>query len=206
MRKPGMLQFEVDGKYSIIRGDSLEGILRHPITMTGQMADADASKLALRGQIVSYNAGTKRYSPIFVMEISSRDSEGVYDGVQYGKVSVGDTVHVLNADGTEGVDATVTAVSYSKNTDSIVEARSMSITVDYGAETEPTSAALILFDGMEAASMDGIIYESFNDINIPVSVCVEGARPETIAGGATAFVLEGLGGTLVQDLLFWQAY
>ena len=206
MRKPGMLQFEPDVRFNIIRGDSLEGLLVRPLVITGQIADADLPKLALRGQIVSYNSATKLYKPIFVMEITTRNGVGDYDGVQYGKVLPGATVHVMNADGTEGVDATVSSVEYSENTETAVDARVMSLVLDYGAGTEPTTPALILFDGMEAATMDGIIYESFHDVNIPVAVKVEGARPETIAGGATEFVIDGLGATLRSDVLFWQAY
>ena len=204
MKKPGMLAFQPDVSYSIIRGDSFEELLRHPFILTGQVANTN--KLALRGQIMSYDEATEIWSPIFVMEIKSSASAGVYTGVQYGKVSVGDTVHVMKADGTGGVDAEVTAVEYSENTDSVIEARSMTITVDYGAGTEPANAALILFEAMENATMDGIVYESFDDVNIPIALDIMGARPERICGGSTAFVQEGLGAIVRCDAFLWSAF
>lgn len=193
MRKPGMLQWEQIEGEEITRSDSLEGLLRHPLIVSGTYDEAFGTPR--RGQLVVYDEATEVYKPVIAAEITAVNGAGDYDVTRWGDIEVGATVHVAEEDGAAPVAATVTAIDTDAGT----------LTVDFGGGVEPAAPALVLYDGQEAvAAIDGIVYESSLDTDCAVAISVEGARPETVAGGASSFV-SGLV-KRASGLLFFSAF
>ena len=191
MRKPGMLAFNKIEAAALTRSDSLEGLLKQPLIVSSTYNSAYGTPR--RGSLVSYDEASNLCTPIIAADVAAVLGAGSYSVVRYGDVAVGDTVTVANADGSEAVSATVTSLDIVLNT----------LTVDFGAETEPSAPALVIYDGQEAAEAAGVVYESTLDTDFALAVEAWGIRPEKVAGGATSFALARLGSAKrISGLLF----
>lgn len=213
-RQPGIASWIDYARASMDHHDSLEGLLRHPLSVTAVMAAAFGNPR--RGQLVYEDTATGEMRPFVAATISSVtstqapgaasdgiDGKAVYAVEFFSDVAVGDTVKVIDNAGalTAG---TVEARQYRvENAHTGLVEQEASITVNFGDTTAaPANAEVIIFSAADGKTVAGVVVESTREDEFGLGVEVDGALPEKVAGGTNAWVQALAGITKRSGLLF----
>jgi len=198
-RNPGMKAFVDFARADFNHHDSLEGLLRQPLSITATMDAAFGNPR--RGALVyEHTDGTMR--PIVAANILSRNADGDYEVEFFSDVTVGDAVTVYEDDGVTTATGTVATVTYEKenaHTGLIEETANITITWDVA---EPTTQDIIVFTAGASEALAGVVVESVLEDEFGLGVEVDGARPEKVAGGHSPYVQGMTGITVRGGLLF----
>lgn len=198
MFKPGQTPWRKVLQAAQPHHDSLEGLLRQPLVLSATFDDAYGTPK--RGALLYKDAASGKMRPIVLAEVGA-----VTDGTTYAVtwyVSKFDPAWTVKAVLNDGTTAAVDATAYSMAvTDEHTGLTVGSDTVTFALALPAGTVALILAEA-EGKPLEGVVYESSKNPDFALAVEVEGARPEKVAAGNSAFV-DGLAGvTKKNGLLF----
>lgn len=199
-RNPGIAQWIDFARTEGPHHDSLEGLLRQPLSITAT-ADTTGYGNPRRGQLMyEHTDGTMR--PFIAFDITSRVSDGVYKGEFYADVPLSTAVTVFADDGTTSATGTVSAVQYEQRdayTGLVLQEGQITITWDVA---EPATQDFVMFTAAAAQTLAGVVVESVMTQEFGLGVEIDGARPEKVAAGTSPWI-DGLTGvTRRSGLLF----
>lgn len=200
MLKPGQTTWKKVLQASMPHHDSLEGLLRPPLVLSAKY-DEDYGT-PKRGALVFKDAVSGKMRPIVLAEVGALLETGgsSYEVTWYvTKFNPAWAVKAVLSDGsTAAVDATAYGMTM---TDPNTGLKSGADTMTFAADLPANTVAIILAEA-EGKALEGVVYESVLSQDFPLAVEVEGASPDKIAAGASAFVQALAGVKAKQDLLF----
>ncbi len=181
--------------------DSLEGLLREPLVVSGRMTNGFVGR---RGRPVVYDAATGRFRPLVlakvvsVLDAATKKVElSAYDGVVAGQ-----PYKLILRDGTTA-DATVTAVvAPSYDPVSTLQTNQDYVTLNITTTPAPdiSQVAYIAPATFTATTKaDGFVYEDSDSETVAVAVTLEGAKLEQLLG----VELFGFGAKVINGLVFF---
>lgn len=185
--------------------DSLEGLLRQPIIITGTLSGGFTGR---RGRPVRYNESTGTYDVVIAAKVLSADNAtnklklSSYDGLSVGGVQA------ILADGTV-VSLNITQLQGPVyDPVSTLQTNEDFVVVDDPDGAGPLDVADIRYLAPAGATFTsmatGIIYEDSRDATAPVAVEVDGARVEHVMGADIPNVAASLGLKVVDGLVFFR--
>lgn len=183
--------------------DSLEGLLRQPVVISGRMPNGIVGR---RGRPVVYDAATGLFKPIVLARVEAVvEDETVVDGAvpkvelsAYDGLIAGQTYKLLLRDGTTA-DATVTQV-VAPTYDPI---STLQTNQDYVALNTDADLAQVAYIAPAtfnpSTKADGFVYEDSDSETVGVAVVLEGAKLEHLLG----VELFGFGAKVINGLVFF---
>lgn len=177
--------------------DSLEGLLRQPVVISGRMPNGIVGR---RGRPVVYDAATGLFKPIVLARVVSvvnaaakKVELSAYDGL-----IAGQTYKLLLRNGTTA-DATVTEV-VAPTYDPV---STLQTNQDYVALNTNADLAQVAYIAPAtfnpATKADGFVYEDSDSETVGVAVVLEGAKLEHLLG----VELFGFGAKVIDGLVFF---
>ena len=177
--------------------DSLEGLLRQPLVISGRMPDGIVGR---RGRPVVYDAATGRFKPMVLARVASvvdasakKVKLSAYDGL-----IAGQTYKLILRDGSTA-DATVTeVVAPAYDPISTLQTNQDYVALNTTADIAQVAyIAPATFD--PATKADGFVYEDSDSETVGVAVVLEGAKLEHLLG----VELFGFGAKVIDGMVFF---
>jgi hypothetical protein len=193
MLKPGQTPWREVLKASQPHHDSIEGLLRPPLTVAATF-DVATYGNPRRGALVALDSSGVAI-PIVLAEIGALVSGTTYRvNWAVSRFVVGTAVEVSTGPGTTAA-VTVTAATFAqKNEDTGLVSGEDTVTFSLAL---PVGAELLLSQAGAGQPVQGVVYESSLSQNFSMALEIPGARADQIAGGNSAFVA-GLPGVSVK--------
>jgi roadblock/LC7 domain-containing protein len=186
--------------------DSLEGLLRQPLAITGTLKGGFVGR---RGRLVRYDRLNSAYDVVIAAKVLSADNAAnklklsSYDGLQVGSVKA------ILADGS-AVTVNITQIQGPVyDPVSTLQTNEDFVVIDDPDGAGPQDVADIRYIAPATADLtqkvDGIVYEDSRDANASVAVEVDGARVEHVMGADLPALAATLGLKVIDGLVFFRA-
>lgn len=198
MLKPGQTPWKKVLQASMPHHDSLEGLLRPPLVLSAKYDENYGTPK--RGALVFKDESSGLFRPMVLAEVGALQSGTTYAVKWY--VTKFDPAWSVKAVLSDGTTAAADATAYGMAvTDPNTGLQTGTDTITFAAALPAGTVAIILAEA-EGKALEGVVYESVLSQDFPLAVEVEGASPDKISAGGSAFVQALAGIKAKQGLLF----
>ncbi|AYJ74758.1 capsid protein [Thermus phage phiFa] len=184
--------------------DSLEGLLRSPLAISGTLA---GGYLPRRGRPVRYDPATDTFAVVIHSRVTPIDAANgkaklsAYDGL-----TVGDSVVLVKSDGTTQTATIAQLQAPVYDPVSTLQTNEDFVVLQSGtAPVDLTGVVYLAPAGTDLTRrVDGIVYEDADENPASVAVEVDGAKVEHVLGADIASVASALGFKVISGLVFFR--